>query len=61
MHAEGRFLHRRPLEQVAARLASGGYDYTLVGRSIRITDPDGDVTQVQEIDPETVRRSQARR
>ncbi|MFD4355739.1 VOC family protein [Nocardia sp. NPDC058519] len=52
-----------PLEDVAARLAAGGYDYTLVeedfGRSIRVTDPDGVVIQIQEIDPETVRRSQA--
>ncbi|MFD3596721.1 VOC family protein [Nocardia sp. NPDC058640] len=52
-----------PLEQVAARLTSDGYDYTLVeedfGRSIRVTDPDGVVIQIQEIDPETVRRSQA--
>lgn len=53
-----------PLEDVAARLSAGGYDYTLVaedfGRSIRVTDPDGVVVQIQEIDPETVRRPQAR-
>ncbi|MFC4377753.1 VOC family protein [Nocardia halotolerans] len=51
-----------PLEDVAARLASDGYEYTLVdedfGRSIRVTDPDGVVIQIQEIDPDTVRRSQ---
>lgn len=53
-----------PLEEVAARLVAGGYEHTLVeedfGRSIRVTDPDGVVIQIQEIDPDTVRRSQAR-
>ncbi|MGV9450280.1 VOC family protein [Streptomyces sp. NPDC003635] len=52
------------LEDVSARLTADGYEHTLVdedfGRSIRVTDPDGVVVQIQEIDPETVRRSQAR-
>lgn len=51
-----------PLEDVSARLTADGYEHTLVeedfGRSIRVTDPDGVVLQIQEIDPETVRRSQ---
>ncbi|MFD6392586.1 VOC family protein [Nocardia sp. NPDC055029] len=51
------------LEDVSARLSADGYEHTLVeedfGRSIRVTDPDGVVLQIQEIDPETVRRSQA--
>ncbi|MGW0324758.1 VOC family protein [Nocardia sp. NPDC003183] len=52
------------LEDVSARLTDDGYEHTLVdedfGRSIRVTDPDGVVIQIQEIDPETVRRSQSR-
>ncbi|MGW6730147.1 VOC family protein [Nocardia sp. NPDC055029] len=52
------------LEEVSARLAADGYEHTLVdedfGRSIRVTDPDGVVLQIQEIDPETMRRSQSR-
>lgn len=52
------------LEDVAARLASDGYEPILVdedfGRSIRVTDPDGVVIQIQDIDPETMRRSQSR-
>lgn len=51
------------LEDVAARLGAAGYTYELVdedfGRSVRVTDPDGVVIQVQEIDAETVRRSQS--
>ncbi len=51
------------LEDVSARLAAGGYEHALFdedfGRSIRITDPDGIVIQIQEIDPEAMRRSQA--
>lgn len=52
------------LEDVSARLTARGYEHTLFhedfGRSIRITDPDGVVIQIQEIDPETMRRSQSR-
>ncbi|WTX00772.1 VOC family protein (plasmid) [Streptomycetaceae bacterium NBC_01309] len=51
------------LEDVAQRLDQAGYAYELVpedfGRSIRVTDPDGVVVQIQEIDPETVRASAA--
>ncbi|QAY73752.1 VOC family protein [Agromyces protaetiae] len=51
------------LEEVAARLAAGGYAYELAGedfgRSLRVTDPDGVVVQIQEIDPATMRESQA--
>jgi hypothetical protein len=52
------------LEDVSARLTASGYEHTLFdedfGRSIRITDPDGVVIQIQEIDSETMRRSQSR-
>ncbi|QTZ90536.1 VOC family protein [Streptomyces auratus] len=52
------------LDDVSAHLTAHGYEHTLVdedfGRSIRVTDPDGVVLQIQEIDPETVRRSQSR-
>ncbi|MFI6860053.1 VOC family protein [Streptomyces sp. NPDC050421] len=51
------------LEDVAERLARSGYDYDLVdenfGRSIRVTDPDGVVVQIQEISHVTVRSSAA--
>ncbi|MEV0283645.1 VOC family protein [Kribbella sp. NPDC050820] len=51
------------LEDVAARLTDRGYEHILVdedfGRSIRVTDPDGVTIQIQEIDPETLRRSQS--
>lgn len=51
------------LEDVSARLTARGYEHTLFdedfGRSIRITDPDGVVIQIQELDPETMRRSQS--
>ena len=51
------------LEDVSARLTARGYEHTLFdedfGRSIHITDPDGVVIQIQEIDPETMRRSQS--
>jgi catechol 2,3-dioxygenase-like lactoylglutathione lyase family enzyme len=51
------------LEDVARRLADAGYEFELVdedfGRSIRVVDPDGVTVQIQEIDPDTVRRSAA--
>ncbi|WP_435221281.1 VOC family protein [Streptomyces sp. Tue6028] len=51
------------LEDVSARLAARGYEHTLCdedfGRSIRLTDPDGVVVQIQEIDPQKMRRSQS--
>ncbi|WP_326607213.1 VOC family protein [Streptomyces sp. NBC_01799] len=51
------------LEDIAERLARSGYDYDLVdenfGRSIRVTDPDGVVIQIQEIDHVAVRSSAA--
>ena len=51
------------LEDIAERLARSGYDYDLVdenfGRSIRVTDPDGVIIQIQEINHDTVRRSAA--
>lgn len=50
------------LEDVAARLTAEGYQPQIVaenfGRSLRVTDPDGVVIQLQEIDLETARRSQ---
>ncbi|MEU4312166.1 VOC family protein [Nocardia sp. NPDC024068] len=50
------------LEDVSAKLTADGYGHTVVdedfGRSIRVTDPDGVVIQIQEIDSEAVRRSQ---
>ncbi|WP_411081499.1 VOC family protein [Streptomyces sp. cmx-18-6] len=59
------FATDEPLETVADRLAKAGYAYDLVeenfGRSIRVTDPDGVVVQIQEIDHATVRRSAAAR
>ncbi|MFJ3728282.1 VOC family protein [Streptomyces sp. NPDC090045] len=55
------FATDEPLEEVAQRLQQRGYPYELVeenfGRSIRVTDPDGVVVQIQQIDPDTVRRS----
>ncbi|MBV7245971.1 VOC family protein [Streptomyces sp. MW-W600-10] len=55
------FATDEPLEVVADRLAEAGYAYDLVdenfGRSIRVTDPDGVIVQIQEIDRATVRRS----
>ncbi|MER5941590.1 VOC family protein [Streptomyces sp. NPDC001928] len=57
------FATDEPLEQIAQRLERDGYPYELVeenfGRSIRVTDPDGVVVQIQHIDPDTVRRSAA--
>ncbi|MFD7232600.1 VOC family protein [Streptomyces sp. NPDC059881] len=57
------FATDEPLEEVAQRLEHNGYPYELVeenfGRSIRVTDPDGVVVQIQCIDPDTVRRSAA--
>ncbi|MFE5919228.1 VOC family protein [Streptomyces sp. NPDC056468] len=57
------FTTNEPLAQVAQRLEHNGYPYELVeenfGRSIRVTDPDGVVVQIQHIDPDTVRRSAA--
>ncbi|MFI6983535.1 VOC family protein [Embleya sp. NPDC050154] len=51
------------LEDVARRLADAGQEFELVdedfGRSIRVVDPDGVTIQIQEIDPDTVRRSAA--
>ncbi|MGW1990868.1 VOC family protein [Embleya sp. NPDC001921] len=51
------------LEDVARRLADAGYAFELFdedfGRSIRVVDPDGVTIQIQEIDPDTVRRSAA--
>ncbi|MEW2066490.1 VOC family protein [Streptomyces sp. NPDC007346] len=51
------------LEDVADRLTAAGYAYELVeedfGRSLRVTDPDGVVVQIQEIDVETVRHAQS--
>ncbi|MFE7791469.1 VOC family protein [Streptomyces sp. NPDC057460] len=51
------------LEDIAERLARSGYDYDLVdenfGRSIRVTDPDGVVIRIQEIDHVAVRSSAA--
>ncbi|WP_369268819.1 VOC family protein [Streptomyces sp. R11] len=57
------FTTDEPLAQVAQRLEHNGYPYELVeenfGHSIRVTDPDGVVIQIQHIDPDTVRRSAA--
>lgn len=69
-HSQGRapgtvelgLLTDEPLDDVAARLAGAGYACELVeenfGRSVRVTDPDGVVVQIQHIDPEVVRRSE---
>ncbi|MEU7603217.1 VOC family protein [Streptomyces sp. NPDC040724] len=55
------FATDEPLEEVAQRLQQRGCPYELVeenfGRSIRVTDPDGVVVQIQQIAPDTVRRS----
>ncbi|MEU9803566.1 VOC family protein [Streptomyces sp. NPDC051000] len=60
------FTTEEPLEDVARRLRRRGHPYELVelveenfGRSLRVTDPDGVVVQIQRIDPDTVRRSAA--
>ena len=57
------FATDRRLEDVSSQLTERGYEHTLFdedfGRSIRVTDPDGVVIQIQEIDPETMRRSQS--
>ncbi|MGW7433468.1 VOC family protein [Streptomyces sp. NPDC054861] len=57
------FTTDEPLEEVAKRLERDGYPYELFeedfGHSIRVTDPDGVVVQIQHIDPDTVRRSAA--
>lgn len=51
------------LETVAARLRAAGYAPELVeedfGRSLRLTDPDGVTIQIQELDTEVMRRSEA--
>lgn len=51
------------LEDIADRLTAEGYHPQIMeenfGRSLRVTDPDGIVVQLQEIDIETARRSQA--
>lgn len=51
------------LEDIAERLARSGYDYDLVdenfGRNVRVTDPDGVVIQIQEINHVAVRSSAA--
>lgn len=51
------------LADVAARLTAAGYAHELVaedfGRSIRVTDPDGVVIQIQEIDVATMRHAQS--
>ncbi|WP_407554740.1 VOC family protein [Streptomyces sp. Pv4-95] len=61
--AELGFTTDEPLEAVALRLERTGYAYELVdedfGRSLRVTDPDGVIVQIQQIDPETVGRSAA--
>ena len=50
------------VEDLAARLTADGYEPEIVeenfGRSIRVTDPDGVVAQIQEIVLATARRSQ---
>lgn len=55
------FTTDEPLETVADRPNDAGYAYDLVdenfGRSIRVTDPDGVIARIQEIDQDTVRRS----
>lgn len=47
-----------PLEDVAARLNAAGYALTLhdedFGRSLRVTDPDGIVVQIQQLIIETI-------
>lgn len=57
------FATEESLEEIALRLERDGYPYEVheedFGRSIRVTDPDGVVVQIQHIDPETVRRSAA--
>lgn len=51
------------LEDLAARLDAAGYDYELVGedfgQSLRVVDPDGVTIQLQHIDMDVVRDSQA--
>lgn len=50
------------LEDLSARLSAEGYRPQIVeenfGRSLRLTDPDGVLLQIQQIDVETARRSQ---
>lgn len=50
------------LEDLAERLVADGYEPHIVeenfGRSLRVTDPDGVVVQLQEIDLDVARRSQ---
>ncbi|MGW5385882.1 VOC family protein [Nocardia sp. NPDC003963] len=57
------FATDEPLEAVAARLGAAGYTPELVeedfGRSLRLIDPDGVTIQIQELDSETMRRSEA--
>lgn len=69
-HSQGRppgavelgFATDEKLEDLASRLTRAGYEPHLFdenfGRSLRLTDPDGVVIQIQEIDLETARRSQ---
>lgn len=61
--AELGFMTDERLEDVQMRLAALGYNGLIhdedFGRSLRLTDPDGVVVQIQEIDPETSLRSAA--
>ncbi|WP_328392094.1 VOC family protein [Nocardia sp. NBC_00416] len=57
------FATDEPLETVATRLREAGYTPELVeedfGRSLRLIDPDGVTIQIQELDTEVMRRSEA--
>ena len=57
------FVTDEKLEDVAARLASTGYQCTLhdedFGRSLRLTDPDGVELQIQELNLDKARQSAA--
>ncbi|WP_410874306.1 VOC family protein [Nocardia sp. A7] len=50
-----------PLEAIAERLTRDGYAPSLhnedFGRSLRVTDPDGVVVQIQQLDVDTMRES----
>ncbi|MFJ7591689.1 VOC family protein [Streptomyces sp. NPDC097617] len=58
------FTTDEPLEDVARRLERGGHPCEIVeenfGRSVRVTDPEGVVVQIQQIDPDVVGRSAGR-